>query len=298
MALVGALWLPVIAYALSATFSGVSFGNALWGSSLESDTLGFMLVVAVLGTLTALILRRTEHYRAYLRASGYVFCIVVALEALILIVGQFAPDTISPSFSIVGSYDDLAFLLGLGVIGTLITLRFFELSQRSRRALALVAVGALILLAVANSFLVWVLIALVSLGLFIETVMRHSRVASGADIDDMGVADEAPLETNEGHRSLILPLAALAVSLFFLIGGTLGNSLANTLNVNVLSVPTFVAINHLDCTKDLCHRAGLRFRSREHSVPSGLPIATHRSTQPFSGILTFHLASASSQRLQ
>ena len=236
--LIGALWLPVIAYALSATFSGVSFGNALWGSALEPDTLGFMLIVAVLGTLAALVLRRAEHYRTYLRANSYVFCIVVALEILILIVGQFVPDTISPSFSIVGSYNDLAFLLGLGVIGALITFRFFELPQRSRRALALSVVGALVLLAVANSFLVWILIALVSLGLFIETVMRHSRVTSGADadIDDMGVADEVPFETNGGHRSLILPLAALAVSLFFLIGGTLGNSLANTLNVNILSV--------------------------------------------------------------
>ena len=102
--LIGALWLPVIAYALSATFSGVSFGNALWGSALEPDTLGFMLVVAVLGTLAALVLRRAEHYRTYLRANSYVFCIVVALEILILIVGQFVPDTISPSFSIVGSY--------------------------------------------------------------------------------------------------------------------------------------------------------------------------------------------------
>lgn len=234
--LVGALWLPVIAYALSATFSGVPFGNALWGSSFESDTLGFMLVVALLGTLAALVLRRTEHYRAYLRASGYAFCIVVALEVLILIVGQFAPDTISPSFSIVGSYDNLAFVLGLGVIGTLITLRFLELSQRTRRALILGVVGALILLAVANSFLVWALIALVSLGLFIETVMRHSRAVPGTDLDDMRAAEEAPLETNEGHRSLILPLSALAVSLFFLIGGTLGSSLANTLNVNILSV--------------------------------------------------------------
>ena len=102
--------------------------------------------------------------------------------------------------------------------------------------------------------------------------MRHSRVTSGADadIDDMGVADEVPFETNESHRSLILPLAALAVSLFFLIGGTLGNSLANTLNVNILSVRPFMAINHLDCTKDLCHRAGLRFGSGNIRCPEWL----------------------------
>ena len=35
-ALVGALWLPVVAYALSAAFSGVPFLSALWGNMLET----------------------------------------------------------------------------------------------------------------------------------------------------------------------------------------------------------------------------------------------------------------------
>lgn len=235
--LIGALWLPVVAYALSAAFSGVSFSNALWGTSLEPDTLGAMLVVAILGTLTALILRRTEHYRSFLQASTYVFCAVVVIEVLVLIVGQFSPSTVSPSFSIVGSYDDLAFLLGLGVISALITLRFLELGERTNRALVLGGVGALVLLAVANSSLVWILLALVSLGLFVESVMRRSSGGSDADIDDIGsTMGYAPVEPDEGNHSLIMPLAVLAISLFFLIGGTLGGALANALHVNVLSV--------------------------------------------------------------
>ena len=236
--LVGALWLPTIAYALSATFSGVSFGNALWGSSLESDTLGFMLVVAVLGTLAALMLRRTEHYRTFLRTSAFVFCIAVALEILILILGQFSPNTVSPAFSIIGSYDDLAFLLGLGVISILITLRFLELSPRARRTLILGGVGALFLLAVANASVVWILLALVALGLFVESIMRRSsNVSNNTDLDELGDNhDSAPVETDDGNHSLVLPLAVLAISLFFLIGGTLGQALANALHVNVISV--------------------------------------------------------------
>jgi hypothetical protein len=58
--LVGALWLPVIAAVLSALFSGTPFANALWGSSLESGTLGLIAVLTCLGTLTALLLRRPE----------------------------------------------------------------------------------------------------------------------------------------------------------------------------------------------------------------------------------------------
>ncbi|MBI2025697.1 tetratricopeptide repeat protein [Candidatus Kaiserbacteria bacterium] len=235
--LIGALWLPVAAYALSSAFSGIPFNSAFWGVSLEPDTLGFMLVAALLGTLAALVLRRAEHYRAYLQAGAYAYCVLVALQVLVLIVGQFAPGTISPSFSIVGSYDDLALLLGLGVIGSLITFRFLELSKRASQALLLAGVGALILLAVANSALVWILLALVSLGLFVESVMRRSSNSSDADLDDIGGSmDYAPMESEEGNRSLLMPLAVLAVSLFFIIGGTLGSALASTLNVNVLSI--------------------------------------------------------------
>ncbi len=235
-ALIGVLWLPVLAYALSAAFSGVSFANAFWGAALEPDTLGFLVVAAVLGTLATLVLRRPEQYGSFLRASGYAFGGVVALQILIIIVGQFAPNTISPSFSLLGSYSDLASFMGLGVVAILITLRFVELSERTRRMLLVSGAGALFLLAVANASLVWILLALVSLGLFVESVMRRGGKAGDTDLDETVVMSELPTEPDEGSHSLILPLAVLAVSLFFLIGGTVGGALANALNVNVLNV--------------------------------------------------------------
>ncbi|MHB1769947.1 MAG: tetratricopeptide repeat protein [Minisyncoccota bacterium] len=236
LALVGALWLPVIAYALSAAFSGVSFMSALWGNALEPDTLGFMLVATVLATLAALVLRRSEHYRSFLSASFFVFSIIVVLEMLVLIVGQFAPTLIAPSFSIVGSYSDLASLLGLGVIAILITLRFLELPERARRALIASGALALVLLAVANASFVWIAVALVSLGLFVETIMHRSPEVADADLDEAVVLSESPSETSAPRRPLVLPLAVLAIALFFLVGGTLGNALSNALHVNLLSV--------------------------------------------------------------
>lgn len=234
--LIGALWLPVIAYALGAIFSGGSFMNALWGTALEPDTLGFMLVAAVLGTIAALVLRRSEHYQTFFGAGAYIFGIVAALELLVVIIGQFAPNTVSPSFSVIGSFNDLAFFLGLGVITVLITLRFLELSVRTRRMLLVSSAIALFLLAIANVLLVWILLTLVSLGLFVESIMRRGSKAGDADLDEAVVMNEAPLESDEGNHSLVLPLAVLAISLFFLIGGTLGGALANTLHVNVLNV--------------------------------------------------------------
>ena len=234
--LVGALWLPVVAYALSATFSGTLFTNAFWGMALESDTLGFVLVATALGTLSAFILRRSEHYRSFLTVSAWVFGIVVALEALVVIVGQFAPNAISPSFSIIGSFEDLALFLGLGVVGILITLREFDLSERAHRVRIMMLVGALVLLAVANSSLAWTLVALISLGLFVEAIMQRKVSVADADLDDAAIMDEAPFAADEGTRSFIVPLSALAVSLFFLIGGTLGGALANALHISALNV--------------------------------------------------------------
>lgn len=233
--LVGALWLPVIAYALSAAFSGTSFINAFWGMTLEPDTLGFMLAAAVLGTMTALALRRSEHYQSFLRASAWTFMVVVAVEACIVIVGQFS-SIISPAFSIVGSIRDLAFLLGLGVISILLALRELELSGIARRALITSGTAAVILLAVANNSLVWILLALVSLGLFIESVMRRGSRKEDEDFDEVALVDEEPLVSGEGNRPLVLPLAVLAVALFFIIGGTLGGALANALQVNQVQV--------------------------------------------------------------
>jgi tetratricopeptide (TPR) repeat protein len=233
--LVGAFWLPAVAYLLSSTFSGVSFSSALWGLALEPDTLGFMLIAAFLGTLAALVMRRPDQYRSFLHAGAWIFGVVTALQALIVIVGQFSPN-ISPEFSLLGSFQDLAFVLGLGVAGVLITLRFLDLPQRAHRALVLCGVGALVLLAVANIGLVWILLALVSLGLFVEAVMQRGSKNADADFDDINSIDETPLESGEANHSLVLPLVVLAISLFFVIGGTLGGALANALNVNVLSV--------------------------------------------------------------
>jgi len=234
--IMGALWLPVAAYALSAAFSGTSFTNAFWGSGLEPDTLGFMLVAAVLGTMAALVLRRPEHYQSFARTSAWAFLALVVVEFLVIIVGQIAPDTISPAFSIVGSMNDLAAILGLGVISVLISLRELELSEKTRRALTLGGIGAVVLLAVANNSLVWILLALVSLGFFVESVMQRGNKGTDADLNDVSFVDEEPVASEGAQRSLVLPLALLAISLFFIIGGTLGSALASSLHVQQVNV--------------------------------------------------------------
>jgi tetratricopeptide (TPR) repeat protein len=236
LALLGALWLPVVAYLLSALFSGGSFANAFWGTALGADTLGFFAALAVLGSLAMLVVRRSEQYRSFLSAIGATIGVVAVIEVLIVLAGQLAPNSISPALSIVGSYSDLAALLGLGVIGALLTLRFVEVPSRVRLALIIGGALSLFLLAIANSALVWVLVALVSLGLFVEAVMKRRSYGADADVDGAAVVDETPAEGEAGNKSLVLPLVVLALSLFFLIGSNLGGALANALHVNILNV--------------------------------------------------------------
>lgn len=235
--LVGLLWLPVVGYALSTAFSGVSFTRAFWGTGFEPDTFGLILVAAILGTLAALAIRHTEQYRSFFTVAAYALGFIAVVELVILVVGQVAPSFVSPALSIVGSYSDLAIVLGFGLIASMLGLRFMEVSSRTRMFLMVFGVIALILLAVANSVLVWTLVALVALGLFVESVMQRNPSSGSADLDGTALLQESMSpEESGGERSLAAPLIVLAVSLFFLIGGTLGSALASGLHVNVLDV--------------------------------------------------------------
>jgi len=236
--LLAALWLPTLAYLLSATLGGGSFGSAFWGSALSDDSLGFMLSCSVLGTLAALAVRRPEHYHSFLRAGAWMLGLVIVITAFAIVVGQAAPGFISPAFSVVGpGQQDLAAVLGLAVLMILLAVRFLELGTRAGRPLLIGGILALAILAVLNISLIWILLALASLGLFVEAIMkRRPQVIAEVDFEDTELLVESVPGDVAGSRSFLVPLAVLAISLFFIIGGTLGNALASTLHVGTLSV--------------------------------------------------------------
>ena len=236
MALVGALWLPVVAYALSATFSGGSFANGLWGTALEPDTLGFMIAVATIGSLTALVLRRVEEYQSFTKVAAIIFVGVTFVQTAIVLLGQVVPNTINPGFSLLGSYQDLANFLGLGIVATLVAFRLTDIPRRSQRILTAALVLALLIVAIANSTLVWTLIALVSLAFFIEAVMMRKGAVDDAEFTNVTLLTEETVAQDTGHRSIGLNLSVLAVAVFFLIGSNISAVLANSLKINALSV--------------------------------------------------------------
>jgi len=236
--LLGALWIVPTAYLLSSLFSGAGIASSFFGTELESDTFGFILLLSVFATLTAVAFRRTGSYRMFFSAGAIVTALVLAIQLLIVITSRVAPTFIAPTTNLVGSFLDLGMFLGLGIAIGLLALRLLTLSGKTRIMLLVGGGVALFMLALVNSVLIWTLVALVALALFIEAIMRHRSSGDQADLD--GVALLLAEETDEpvqSSRSLAAPLATLAIALFFLIGGgTIGNALATGLGVDVIDV--------------------------------------------------------------
>lgn len=238
LTLVGAFWLVPLAYALSTLFSGVGLSWGLFGTSLETDTLGFMIMLASFATLASLTFRRSSQYRIFFRVGIVTLAITLIAQVLFLIIGN-TSDTLSPTANLVGSFSDLGMLLGLGIALILLAFRFLTIPDRLVKVLWAIEAGSLFVLALVNSKAVWVLVSLVALGLFIEAIMRRQGGGSDEDFEGVSIVGESRQDNRQGSdtHGLAAPLVTLIAALFFLIGGnTIGASLASGLGTSYLDV--------------------------------------------------------------
>jgi|CXWL01.1.fsa_nt_gi tetratricopeptide (TPR) repeat protein len=238
--LIGAFWFVPVAYLLSTLFSGGGFRLGLFGSTFENDTLGFMLILAFIASLAALIFRRSNQYRVFFKTGFVVFAVIVVVQILFLLLGQLSSKIVAPTANLVGSFADLGMVVGLGISVSLLALRFLSLSDKVRRIVFIVSGLGLCVLAIVNSNLIWALTALVALGLFIEAIMRRVPVTEEEDIDGMtsfgGEETSRRMESSE-TKNLAAPLVTLVFALFFLIGGgTIGATLTNAFGASYLDV--------------------------------------------------------------
>ena len=237
--LLGALWLLPLAYLLSSLFSGVGIGMGFFGTDIETDTFGFILILAVISTLTALAFRRAQSIRSFFKFGGLTLGFVVVAQTLFLIGSRIAPTKLSATTNLIGSFSDLGMMVGLGITLALLALRSLKIESRVRLALHIAGGLGLLVLAVVNSTIVWALVVLVAFGLFIEAIMKHRAPGDDSDLDGVAMM----LSENEHDagdttsRSLVAPLVTLAIGLFFLIGGsTIGNAVVGAFGANVIDV--------------------------------------------------------------
>ena len=239
MTLIGAMWLVPAAYAVSTLFSSAGLSYSFFGNQLEVDTLGFLLILAALGTLSALVLRRTDQYRSFFKIAAIAFGLVVVSEIAILAIAKMAPGTINATANVVGSFSDLAMIAGLGVALSLLATRFLTLGQKLKTTLWILSGLGLFIIAVVNSVIVWSLVALVALGLFIEAIMRRRPILDEADLEGVTTLDDLSGDSADSHESrpLAAPLVVLIAALFFLIGSTtIGSALSSAMGANYLDV--------------------------------------------------------------
>lgn len=239
LALLGSFWLVPLAYGLSALFSGAGIASSFFGTEFETDTFGFVVLLASLASLTALAFRRVGSYRLFYKAGAALIALTLVAQVIFLVLMKVMPAFLSPTANLIGSFSDLGMFIGLGLTIALLALRLLQLSDRTRIGIYIAGAVALFILALVNSSLIWTLLGLVSLGLFIEAIMRN-RTSNADDSDLDGVAlllSESETDMSTSARSLAAPLATLAVALFFVIGGpTIGTALVNAFGVSVVDV--------------------------------------------------------------
>lgn len=237
-ALLGAFWLVPAAYLLSTLFSGVGITRGLLGTELEVDTFGFMLLLAAFASIVSLTFRRSNQYRVFFRVGSITLALVLVAQVVFLILGQVASDRYAATANLIGSFADLGMVVGLGVTLSLLAMRFLSVSASTNKFLWVLGAVSLVVLALVNSSLIWILVSLTALGLFIEAIMRRRTQAVDEDFEGVEELGD-PIDSSEGSdmHGLAAPLAVLVVSLFFLIGGgTIGSTLASAFGVSYLDV--------------------------------------------------------------
>jgi cytochrome c-type biogenesis protein CcmH/NrfG len=237
LALLGAVWLVPIAYGLSALFSGLELSRAFFGTELETDTLGFMVLMALLTSMAALVLRRAADYRTFFLALSATLGLMLLAQIGIIIAAN-AGANVAASVNVIGGFSDFGMMAGLLVVLALVASRFLSLPTKASLALWVGVALALGFLALVNSAITWILVGLTALALFIEAVLRRRGHVDDADLIGVeSLASEEPVSMESDRQALGAPLVVLLVSLFFLLGGSsIGSAVASSMGISTIDV--------------------------------------------------------------
>lgn len=252
LTLLGTLWIIPIAYFLSALFVGNNLGYSIFGTQIETSTVGFVLAGTVLATVLAFTLRKAEQFSHITKALFAGLGLVLVAQVIFLLLGTGMLSglgiTSAPGSTTLGSVNDLGIFLGAGVVGTLVTLLMGNVQKKTRIWLYVFLAASLIFLVGINFTLVWIVVGLFALAVFIQGMLKQS---GGSHDDVEGVTPLYTLETSDvpqsmnehmgvkssGANNLVLSLVVLALSIVMIIGGSsLGNILAGTFGFDQTAV--------------------------------------------------------------
>lgn len=235
-------WGVVGAAFLSALLSG-DIQDALLGSVLGPQTVGFLAVMATVMTATLVLqsskIMTIKALAIFASVAGVLLaynCARIIFGAGFLPFGSFADVTVSP----IGGFNDLALFAGLVVLLGLITLLQLPLRGLTQGAVAALIYMALFVLAVVNFFNIWVVIGFFGLLLFVYLLSR-----------DTLFSDSFEEEQKQPVSKVLLITTAIVcmVSAVFIVGGEYaGNKISSVTGINYIEVrPSLEAT--IDITK-------------------------------------------------
>lgn len=231
---------PVV-YFLSGIYLGFS-RMAIFGYTFDTNTVGFILLSFVYMFLVSVLFREKNKIVLALKAlsaSTTVFALFtlvrVLTEGKALSFGLFTNVTTT----MLGTWNNVAVLFGVGVILSMLTLEMLRLSKIGKVLVYVAMLASLFFVALVNFTAIWI-----TLGVFAFLYILYSIFsASVGEFNGLSLKDKF-------MKVPVLPLVVLVLSLVFVIwSDTHGTFLANKLKaINIEVRPSFATT--LDIAKN------------------------------------------------
>jgi len=230
------MWVAFIVATISAFFSG-DFFDSFWGSEMNVNSALFVGVMALAMTVWSGIgVDKKLVVRLYLLLAGsglilglfHIVRVFLGPEALSL--GIFGSNIVLSPFS---EWNSLAVFFGLIIILSMIALEQLSLRLVGRVFFAVITVLSLVMLAIINFGVVFIVLGLVSLIILLYGLTRGKFNTSQVPVP----------QTSESALSLAVSLAVLFVSMVFVLGGTaVGSAVSQLTGISYIEVrPSFEA---------------------------------------------------------
>lgn len=229
-------WLLAFAYVLSGLFASENLLSSFVGQRFEVDTVVFVVVMALLLTMTPLIVRTKQRavqlILAILGASA-----LLAIYQITRFIGgvellSFDIFTTSTS-NLFGKWNDLGIFFGLIVILSLLTVEYIPLGRGIKVVIGILTLLSLAILAVVNFAPVWIALGLFSLSLFIKGFLKGKTSTASLSTESEFGEEEAMTAPKPERRVSVGALIILAIALVFIWqGNTVGDYFADVFGVS------------------------------------------------------------------
>lgn len=233
MLLVG-LWAVPFTALLSAIFASPDLGQSFFGQRLESDTVLFLILMALLTTLTPVVVRSKQRMLTVYTGLLISFAILVLYQGLRLMLGPtvLSFDILTTTTSnLIGKWNDLGVFFGLTAMLALTTLEGLRLRPVSHAVLYVTLGLSLFFVAVVNFTPVWITLGLFALGLLIYTFFRDKLVSAF----DTGEPSHGSM-LKRSKISIFAIIVLVLAGVFTIFNTTVGNALPTYFEISNLEV--------------------------------------------------------------